>query len=130
MIQKISIGVFFATILGMFITSMFVSKDASLSELIFTKITATTILTGIFCGIYASFSKSKLQIFLISIGIGVVVFFIKYLITGHHFDPITMGAFVGAILGIIFAGIKKIAQSIKLYNRIQKLKRRRKRFSN
>ncbi|RCS26320.1 hypothetical protein DUT90_11150 [Polaribacter sp. WD7] len=130
MIQKISIGVFFATILGMFITSMFVSKDASLSELIFTKITATTIITGVFCGIYASFSKSKLQIFLISIGIGLIVFYAKYLITGHHFDPVTMGAFVGAILGTIFAGIKKIAQSITLYNSVQKLKRVRKRFSN
>ncbi|WP_299047189.1 hypothetical protein [uncultured Polaribacter sp.] len=130
MIQKISIGVFFATILGMSITSMFVSKDASLSELIFTKITATTILTGVFCGIYASFSKSKLQIFLISIGIGLIVFYAKYLITGHHFDPVTMGAFVGAILGTILAGIKKIAQSITLYNNVQKLKRVRKRFSN
>jgi len=125
MFQKITIGIVAATLVGVFITSIFVNKDVSILSLFLTKITATSIITGIFCSIYAFFSKSKLQVFIISIGIGIAVFYIKYLITGHHFDPITMGAFVGAILGSIFAILKKIKQSVNLYAKLQTLKKRR-----
>lgn len=125
MFQKITIGTVAATLVGVFITSIFVNKDVSILSLFLTKITATSIITGIFCSIYAFFSKSKLQVFIISIGIGIAVFYIKYLITGHHFDPITMGAFVGAILGSIFAILKKIKQSVNLYTKLQTLKKRR-----
>lgn len=125
MFQKITIGTVAATLVGVFITSIFVNKDVSILSLFLTKITATSIITGIFCSIYAFFSKSKLQVFIISIGIGIAVFYIKYLITGHHFDPITMGAFVGAILGSIFAILKKIKQSVNVYTKLQTLKKRR-----
>jgi uncharacterized membrane protein YjjP (DUF1212 family) len=67
-------------------------------------------------------SKSKLQIFLVSIGIGMAVFYLKYLLTGHNFDPLTMGAFTGAILGLSMAVLRKISTSLKEF---QKLKRHR-----
>lgn len=124
MIQKISTGILFGALVGMLITTMFVSKGSGLADLFLTKITATSIITGFLCGIYAHFSKSKLQVFLISILIGALTFYVKYLITGHHFDPITMGAFVGAMLGGIFSLIRKLIQSVKIYRRLQRLKKR------
>ena len=127
MFQKILIGVVSGVFLGMFITSFFVPEDP-ITELFWTKITATSIITGILTGIYAHLSKSKLQVFLISIIIGMFVFYIKYLITGHHFDPLTMGAFIGAMLGGIYAIVRKFLHSIKVYRRLQIL--RRKGFNN
>jgi hypothetical protein len=125
MIKKVIIGIITGTLIGMFVTSMFVPKETLFTELILTKITATSIVTAIICGIYAHLSKSKLQIFLISILIGMVVFYLKYLITGHHFEPLTMGAFVGAMLGGTFAVLKKLKHSLKTYNRLQRLRKRR-----
>lgn len=127
MIQKILIGIISGTLIGMFVTSLFVPEDP-ITELFWTKITATSIITGLLTGIYAHLSKSKLQVFLISIIIGMFVFYIKYLITGHHFDPLTMGAFVGAMLGGIYAVVRKTMHSVKLYKRLQIL--RRKGFNN
>ena len=124
MIQKITIGIFTGLLLGIFITSIFVPTETNLLQLILTKITATSILSGVFCGIYAHLSNSKLQIFLISILIGSAIFYIKYLITGHDFDPITMGAFVGAMLGGTFAIINKIMHSIMVYRRLKKLRKK------
>ncbi|WP_299062654.1 hypothetical protein [uncultured Polaribacter sp.] len=128
MLQKIAIGILFGVLIGMFITSLFVSNDTILIELFLTKITATSIITGVFCGVYAYISKSKLQIFLVSIIIGIFVFYVKYLVTGHHYDPVTMGAFVGAMLGGIFAVLKKIIRSIKIYIKLQR--HRKKGFNN
>lgn len=128
MIQKTSIGVLTGLFIGVFITSFFLPLDVSFKELLLTKITATSIITGFLCGVYAHLSNSKLQVFLISILIGTIVFYLKYLITGHDFDPITMGAFVGALLGGTFATIKKITHSIKIFNRLKRL--RRKGFNN
>ncbi|WKD85089.1 hypothetical protein KCTC32516_00428 [Polaribacter huanghezhanensis] len=122
MIKKIIIGIVLGTLIGLFTTSFFKSQKAELLELFLTKITATSIVTGFFCGIYAHLSKSKLQIFLVSILIGMAVFFLKYLITGHNFDPLTMGAFTGALIGAAFSIIKKIEISLKIMAR---LKRRR-----
>lgn len=124
MIQKITIGIVVGALVGMFTTSFFLPVDTPLKEIFLTKITATAIITGILTGIYAHLSKSKLQVFLISIVIGMLVFFIKYLITGHHFDPLTMGAFVGALLGGAFAIYRKLNHSIKLYRRLERLRRR------
>ena len=124
MVQKIIIGILSGVLIGLFITSIFVPKETTLIELFLTKITATSIIAGIFCGIYAQLSKSKLQVFLASILIGIIVFYTKYLITGHHFDPLTMGAFVGAMLGGTFAVIRKLTHSIKVYYRLQRLKRK------
>lgn len=123
MIQKILTGVIIGCIIGLFTTSFFLPSGTELIEIFWTKITATSIITGFFCGIYAHLSKSKLQIFLVSILIGMIVFFLKYLITGHNFDPLTMGAFTGALLGGILSIIKKIEISLKIFKR---LKRRRK----
>ncbi|WP_405608744.1 hypothetical protein [Polaribacter sp. Asnod1-A03] len=120
MIIKVLIGITFGIITGMSITTMFVPKDTILIELFLTKITATSIITGVVCGIYAHFTKSKLQTFMVSILIGIAVFYIKYFITGHHYDPLNMGAFVGAILGGIFTIIKKFKQSINVHSKIQK----------
>ena len=124
MIRKIVIGILSGVLIGIFITSIFVSNETSLVELFLTKITATSIITGVFCGIYAHLSKSKLQVFLISILIGIIVFYVKYLVTGHHFDPITMGAFVGAMLGGTFSIIRKLTRSIKVYYRLQRLRKK------
>ena len=127
MIQKIIVGIISGALLGMLVTSLFVS-DASIKELFLTKITATSIITGILIGAYGHLSKSKLQVFLISIIMGMSVFYIKYLITGHHFDPLTMGAFIGAMLGGVFATIRKLTHSIKVYRRLEIL--RKKGFNN
>ncbi|MCG1037521.1 hypothetical protein [Polaribacter sargassicola] len=118
MISKILIGIILGIITGMSITTMFVPKDTVLIELFLTKITATSIITGVFCGIYAHLNNSKLQTFIVSILIGIAVFYLKYFITGHHYDPLNMGAFVGAILGGVFTIIKKIKHSVKAYNKL------------
>ena len=110
-------------IIGMFVSSFFVSKETTYLSLFLSKITATSIITGISAGIYASLSKSKLQVFLISIIIGIIIFYIKYFITGHNLDPFTMGAFVGAMLGGTFAIEKKITYSIKIYRRLKQFRR-------
>lgn len=128
MFQKLVLGILSGVFIGMFITSFFVSDETTFVELFLTKITATSMIAGVFCGIYAHKSKSKLQLFIASIIIGIVTFYVKYLITGHHFDPITMGAFVGAILGGTLAILKKIIRSIKVYNRLQR--HRKKGFNN
>jgi hypothetical protein len=123
MVQKIITGIIAGTLIGMFITSLFLFNETVILDLFLSKITATSIITGLFCGIYAWLSKSKLQIFLISIIIGAIVFYLKYLVTGHHFDPITMGVFVGAMLGGTFATLKKFNHSIKTYKRLRRLRK-------
>ncbi|QOD60175.1 hypothetical protein H9I45_12605 [Polaribacter haliotis] len=128
MIRKILIGIIAGALTGMFVTSVIVTDTNSLLELFLTKITATSIITGVFCGAYVYFSKSKLKTFFVSIIIGIVLFYIKFLTTGHDFDALTMGAFVGAMLGGVFAIISKILDSYKIYNRLQK--RRKKGFGN
>ena len=120
MIQKICIGIIVGTLIGLFTTSFFLPKGTPIAEIFWTKITATSIITGVFCGMYASLSKSKLQIFLVSVLIGMLVFLLKYLITGHNFDPLTMGAFTGALLGGILAVIRKINTSLKVMRRLKR----------
>lgn len=124
LIQKILIGIVAGTILGMLMTSFFLPSGSSLEDLFLTKITAPAIVTGFFCAIYAYYSKSKLQTFMISIFIGMLVYFIKYWITGHNFDPGVMGAFVGAIVGALFALIRKLTHSFKVYRRLEALRKR------
>ena len=128
MIQKIAIGVFTGTIIGLFMTSFFLGPGTPLQELFLTKITATSMVTGFFCAIYAYFSKSKFQVFIISILIGILVFFVKYWVTGHHFDPGIMGAFTGALIGGVFAVVRKLTHSFKVYRRLETL--RKKGFNN
>jgi hypothetical protein len=124
MIQKISTGILIGALIGVFTTSFFLPVGTPFKELFFTKITATSIITGLLTSVYYYLSKSKLQVFLICILIGVIVFYTKYLVTGHHFDPVTMGAFVGALLGGVYAIIRKVTHSIKLYKRLERLKKR------
>ncbi len=124
MVRKILIGILAGFLIGVFTTSFFLPVTTPFTELVLTKITAASIITGVLTGIYASFSKSKLQVFLISIAIGITVFYAKYLITGHHFDPVTMGAFTGALLGGVFAIVRKITHSVKLYKRLNRLRQR------
>ncbi|WP_435414492.1 hypothetical protein [Polaribacter aestuariivivens] len=128
MIRKILIGIFSGALVGMFVTSVIDTNTNELSKLFLTKITAASIITGFLCGLYAHFSKSKLQVFFVSIGIGIVIFYAKYILTNHDFDALTMGAFVGAMLGSTLAIIRKIKQSYSIYSRMQK--RRRKGFGN
>ena len=128
MIQKSIIGVIAGAVIGLFMTSFFLPPATPLKELFLTKITATAMITGFLCSIYASFSKSKLQVFMISILIGIAVFFIKYWITGHHFDPGIMGAFTGALVGGTFAVVRKLTHSFKVYRRLETL--RKKGFNN
>lgn len=127
MIQKILIGVISGTALGMFMTSMFL-PDVHLFALFWTKITSTAMIVGFLCGIYGHFSKSKIQTFMISIFIGIITYYVKYWITGHHFDPGIMGAFTGAIIGAILAIVRKLTQSFKLYKKLEAL--RNKGFNN
>jgi len=120
MVLKIFTGLVTGCIVGIFISSFFIQSGTPLAELFWTKITASSMVTGVICGMYAHFSKSKLQVFLISIIIGMITFYTKFLITGHDFDPLTMGAFVGAFVGGAFAIYIKISYSYKLMKRIDK----------
>lgn len=124
MIQKITIGVIVGAIIGLFMTSFFLPQETPIKELFLTKITATSMVTGFFCSIYAYFSKSKLQVFIMSIMIGIAVFYIKYWVTGHHFDPGIMGAFTGALIGGTFAVIRKLTHSFRVYKRLETLRKR------
>jgi drug/metabolite transporter (DMT)-like permease len=128
MIRKTLIGIILGCIIGLFTTSFFVPSGTELLEIFWTKITATSMITGLFCGIYAHLSKSKLQIFLVSILIGMIVFFIKYLITGHNFDPLTMGAFTGALLGGVLSVLRKVETTLKIMRRLRR--RRESGFNN
>lgn len=120
MLKKALLGMFIGALIGVFTTSFFVSSGTPINELFLTKITATSIITGLCSGMYAYFSKSKLQIFLVSILIGMLVFYAKYLITGHNFDPLTMGAFTGALSGGIFSTIRKIEVSLTVMRRLKR----------
>lgn len=122
MIKKIIIGVLAAALVGMFVNSFFVGPETSYRSLLFSKIAVTSIFTGFLCGIYSSLSQSKLQVFLISVVIGIIVFYTKYFVTGHDLDPLTMGAFVGAMIGGVLAIDKKIRRTLKLYKRLKKLR--------
>jgi len=51
-----------------------------------------------------------------------VIFYTKYPITNHDLDALTMGAFVGAMLGGAFAIEKKIDYSHTLYKRLKRLR--------
>jgi len=128
MIQKIGIGVIAGALIGLFMTSFFLPPETSWADLFLTKITATAMVTGLLCAIYAHFSKSKFQVFIISILIGIIVFFVKYWVTGHHFDPGIMGAFTGALVGGAFAVVRKLTHSLKVYRRLETL--RKKGFNN
>jgi len=120
MVKKVVLGIALGALIGMFTTSFFMAPIKSLIELFLTKITATSIITGLLCGVYAYLSKSKLQTFLVSILIGMFVFLLKYFITGHNYDPLTMGAFTGALIGAIFAVVRKIETSIKIKQRLER----------
>jgi peptidoglycan/LPS O-acetylase OafA/YrhL len=120
MTQKILTGIILGTLIGLFTTSFFLPKGTPIIEIFWTKITATSIVTGLVCGMYAHLSKSKLQIFLVSILIGMIVFYLKYLTTGHNFDPLTMGAFTGALLGGILAIVRKVSTSLKVMRRLKR----------
>jgi peptidoglycan/LPS O-acetylase OafA/YrhL len=124
MAQKIVIGILAGAVIGLFMTSFFLGPGTPLKELFLTKITATSMITGVFCAIYAHLSKSKLQVFLICILIGILVFYVKYWITGHNFDPGIMGAFTGALLGGVFAVVRKLTHSFKVYRRLETLKKK------
>jgi membrane associated rhomboid family serine protease len=128
MIQKIGIGVLAGAVIGLFMTSFFLPAETPIKELFLTKITATSMVTGLLCAVYAHFSRSKFQVFIISILIGILVFYVKYWITGHHFDPGIMGAFTGALVGGTFAVVRKLAHSLKVYRRLETL--RKKGFNN
>ena len=68
-------------------------------------------------------SKTKLRKFIFSVGIGIIVFQVKYLITGHDFNPPLMGAFVGAGLAGMFAARRKIKKISKKNKRRKKIRR-------
>tara|TARA_R110001632_G_scaffold71817_1_gene166369 strand:+ start:5780 stop:6178 length:399 start_codon:yes stop_codon:yes gene_type:complete len=128
MIQKILVGLIAGTAIGLFMSSFFLPPETHLFAIFWTKITSTAIITGFITSIYAYLSKSKFQVFIISIFIGIIVFYIKYWITGHHFDPGIMGAFTGALLGGTYAVVRKLTTSFKVYKRLESL--RKKGFNN
>lgn len=110
--KKISIGIIIGALLGMLISSYFVN-DYTFEKVIYTKITLSTLLVGLFCGSFANLHLKPFNLFMGCLVIGIVVFYAKFLITGHHFDPVNMGTFTGAMIGSIFYVMEKI----KLHNR-------------
>lgn len=105
--KKISIGIFLGLLLGSLISSYFVN-DYTFEKIIYTKITLSSLITGLLCGMYAAIDVKPFNLFIGCLFIGAIVFYAKFLITGHHYDPINMGTFTGAIIGFIFYAIKKI----------------------
>lgn len=126
MIRKIITGLVSGALVGIFVSAIIQPTTSELIKLFLTKITATAIITGGLGGIYAHLSKSKLQVFFVLILIGIITFVLKRLITGQNLDALTMGAFVGAMLGGIFAIIRKIKHTYIIYLKLRK--RRRKGF--
>jgi hypothetical protein len=99
--KKISIGIIVGAIIGILISSYFVN-DYTFDKIIYTKITLSSIITGLICGIYAIYTIKRFNLFIGCLIIGVLVFYLKFLITGHDYDPINMGTFTGAIIGFVF----------------------------
>jgi uncharacterized membrane protein YjjP (DUF1212 family) len=79
-------------------------------------------ITGVLCGIYTHYSKTKLRKFIFSVGIGILIFQTKYFITGHDFNPPLMGAFVGAGLAGVFATRRKLKKISKKNKRRKKIR--------
>ncbi|MGB2128851.1 MAG: hypothetical protein ACPHXR_05170, partial [Flavicella sp.] len=100
-VTKIITGLLMGLLIGILISSYFVN-DYTFDKIVYTKITLSAMITGIISGIYAHKTTKELNIFLGSIFIGVVVFYVKFLITGHDFDPVNMGMLTGAIIGFVF----------------------------
>ena len=122
MIQKILIGILAGIFIGIVVTSFFVTKETNLLNLFLTQITATSMITGVLCGIYTHYSKTKLRKFIFSVVIGILVFQAKYFITGHDFNPPLMGAFVGAGLAGVFATRRKLKKISKKNKRRKKIR--------
>ena len=106
--SKILIGIIVGMLVGILISSYFVN-DYTFDKIVYTKITLSAIISGVLSGIYAHKSMKELNVFLVSILIGVVVFYIKYLITGHDFDPINMGGLTGAVIGFVFFAMHRLS---------------------
>ncbi|MFC2109964.1 hypothetical protein ACFLRU_00425 [Bacteroidota bacterium] len=107
--KKISLGILAGALIGILISSYFVN-DYTFEKVIYTKITLTSIITGFICGFYAIYSKREFPLFIGCLIIGAFVFYTKYLITGHDFDPINMGTLTGAMLGFIFYAMLRTAR--------------------
>lgn len=105
--KKISIGLILGAILGIVISAYFVN-EYTFDKVIWTKITLSASITGIFCGVYSNITNNPFNLFIGCLFIGAIVFYVKYLITGHDFDPINMGTLTGSILGFIFYAMRKL----------------------
>lgn len=106
--KKISIGIIAGITLGILISSYFV-HDYTFDKIIYTKITLSSIITGILCGAYAHSYLKPFYIFLGCLFIGTSVFYVKFLLTDHYYDPINMGTFTGAMIGFLFYAIEKLS---------------------
>ena len=94
-------GLLVGVILGVFSSSLFV-EQFDIIEALTSKFTITSVFTGIACAGLANYLRWDFGIVLGSVIIGILVFYTKFLVTGHHHDPITMGVFNGLIFGSIF----------------------------
>jgi len=121
MIRKVTTSTIIGLILGMLITAYFIGSNKPLIDYFWCKITASAIITGFLIGLYDYFSKSRFQVFYMSIVIGILVFYVKYWITNHHYDPGIMGAFTGAVLGGVLATLSVLKQNLKASKRIEGL---------
>ncbi len=110
--KKISIGLISGAIVGILISAYFVNAY-TFDKVIYTKITLSASITGILCGLYANVSKKEFNLFIGCLVIGAAVFYIKYLITGHDFDPVNMGTLTGAIVGFVLYAVKKLIDTPK-----------------
>ena len=115
--KKVSIGLIAGLIIGVLISSYFVN-DYTFDKIIYTKITLSSMITGISCGFYAKYSSNEFNLFIGCLVIGAVVFYLKFLITGHDFDPINMGTLTGAVLGFLFYAIQKLTSKKRKQYRI------------
>ena len=56
MFKKIVIGILAGTVIGLFMTSFFLPAGTPIKEVFWTKITATSIVVGVFCSERGKFS--------------------------------------------------------------------------
>jgi len=100
--RKLLTGLLVGISLGVFSASFF-TENFDFWTALTSKFTIASSITGVCCAILANILKWDIGIVLGSVLLGIVVFYLKYKITGHHHDPIMMGSFNGVVFGSIFS---------------------------
>jgi putative effector of murein hydrolase len=95
-------GVVIGLLLG-FVSHLFFMDSFVLGEVITSSFVLSSVVTGIGCAVVSNFLQWDFGILLGSVVIGIMVFFVEFLITGVYIDPLFRGAAHGLIFGAVFS---------------------------